>query len=139
VPFEPIDHTGDVGFRLRAADLPGLVEAGVLALRSVLFEGTPEPGAPRERWSGRASGVDDEDALVQALSEALHAMQEGELFPTGVRARVAEGPEVEIEIEGVRADGGGVRRVEEIKAVTYHGVAIERAGDGVETDVVFDV
>ena len=136
--FEPVEHTGDLALRLRAGDLGGLVAAGVEGIRSLLFEGSPGEDAATAGCSFHIAGVDREDALVQALAEALHAMQEGGLYPLETRAR-ADGSEIAVTLRGVAAGPSGVRRVEEIKAVTYHAVAIREREGQLETVVVFDV
>lgn len=144
VPFETVEHTGDLAVRLEASGLAGLIEEGVCALGSLLFEGEPPPEAPREERRVHARGVDREDVLVQALSEALHVLQDEDLRPVAVSAEVvpAEGGAelaVSLHLAGVRADGRRLRRSEEIKAVTYHGVEIAACERGLRTTVVFDV
>lgn len=132
MPFETLEHTGDLAVRLSAPDLAGLITEGVWALRAFLFEVSPAAGAEALRRRARVQGIDPEDTLVQALSEALYILQEADLYPLDVSVVVDAGAEVEI--SGVRQ-----RRTDEIKAVTYHGVAIERSDLGLETTVVFDV
>jgi SHS2 domain-containing protein len=139
VPFETVEHTGDLAVRLRAPDFPGLVAEGIRALAALLFEGTPAGDAPSRSAAFEASGVDPEDCLVQALSEALHVLQEQDLLPVDVSVEAAGTHAVRVRLEGHRADGRRLRRVEEIKAVTYHGVEIQEQGGSLETIVVFDV
>jgi SHS2 domain-containing protein len=139
VPFEIVEHTGDVAVKLRATDFGGLVAAGVEALRALLYEGTPASGAPRREARAEVRGVDREDTLVQALSEALHALQEGELYPLEIEAALRPDGALALRLTGVAPDGERLRRVDEIKAVTYHGVAISETRGELETLVVFDV
>ena len=137
--FELVEHTGDLAVRLRGPDLPSLIESGVRALRSLLFEGEPRPDAAREECEVCAGGVDAEDLLVQSLSEALHLMQDRDLFPEEVRVELPEAGRSVLSIVGVHTDAEHLRRVDEIKAVTYHGVDIRERDGEVETLVVFDV
>ncbi len=139
MPFEVVEHTGDLAVRLRARDFAGLVAAGVDALRAQLFVGTAARDAPRRETHVRVQGVDREDTLVQALCEALHAMQEGEMCPLEIEVRELEGGALALRLAGPAPDGQRLRRVDEIKAVTYHGVAIREAAGELETLVVFDV
>jgi len=139
VAFEMVEHTGDVAVRLRARDLAGLIEAGVYALRALLFEGVPPPEAREQRAETRVTGVDREDLLVQALAEALHLMQEPGLYPREVRVELEGELRAHLGLCGVRADGRELRQVEEIKAVTYHAVEIHEKGGELETLIVFDV
>lgn len=137
--FETVDHTADLAVRIRGADLAALIEAGVHALRSLLFQGQPAAGATRESRELRAEGIDREDLLVRSLSEALHLMQDEGLYPERVTVQVATDDQARLMITVVPVDGQHVRLVEEIKAVTYHGLEIRRRDEGLETLVVFDV
>jgi SHS2 domain-containing protein len=134
-----VEHTGDLAVRLRAPHLSGLIQTGIFAMRALLFEGTPGSDAPVQDGRARVSGVDREDVLVQALSEALHMMQGDALFPHTVRIEVPEDGEARLWLEGVRADGERLRQVAEIKAVTYHAVEIQERDGQLETLVVLDV
>jgi SHS2 domain-containing protein len=137
--FETVDHTGDVAIRIRAASFTDLVAEGIRAIASVLFQGEPLAFGASEHWQGRIAGVDREDTLVRALSEALHWMQDAQRVPLRVEARELEEDAVGLELEGVRADGERCRQIEEIKAVTYHNLEIRETPQGLETIVVLDV
>jgi SHS2 domain-containing protein len=136
VTWEFVDHTGDVAVRLRAHDLAGLIEAGVRALRALLFEGEPDPEGADLRVELRATGIDREDLLVQSLSEALHAIQEGGIDPSQVCVAVRGDTEAELTLRGVRARAP--LRLE-IKGVTYHDVAVRELQGGLESTLVLDV
>ena len=137
--YEMVDHTGDVAMRLQAPSFGELVAEGVRAIASLLFSGAPDPSSPRVRFEERVSGIDREDLLVQALSEALHWMDEGDRFPLEVRARELGPTELELSLEGTPADGDRCRRSEEVKAVTYHDLAVRETEEGLTTVVVLDV
>jgi SHS2 domain-containing protein len=137
--YETVDHTGDIALRLTAPGFGELVAEGARGIASILFEGEPDRSAPRERWNGRVSGIDREDVLVRALSEALHWMDEGDRVPLEIGVDVTGPAELELVLVGVRADGRRCRRVEEIKAVTYHAVEIREGAEGLSTVVVLDV
>ncbi len=139
VGFTMVEHTGDLAVRLRAPDLAGLIETGVHALRALVFEGTPPEGAHQARGEARVDAIDREDLLVQTLAEALHLMQEQALFPREVQLELAGEHEARLTLLGVRADGRELRQVEEIKAVTYHGVEIHEHDGELETLIVLDV
>jgi SHS2 domain-containing protein len=136
VSWEIVDHTGDVALHLRAPDLAGLIASGTRALRELLFPGQPDRDAPPERVELRASGIDREDLLVQALSEVLHALQEGDLDPIDLSVAVFGDTEAEVEIWGQHRPGA---RIDEIKAVTYHAVELTPRDGEIETTIVLDV
>ena len=137
--YEMVDHTGDLALRIRAASFTELVAEGVFGIASILFEGDPDRSSPREQGTARVSGVDRADVLVQALSEALHWMQEGDRVPLEVTVQEPELAVLEVHLEGVSARGPTCRRSQEIKAVTYHALRIRETSTGVETTVVLDV
>ena len=137
--YETVDHTGDVALRIRAESFAELVREGIRGIASLLYEGEPPESDPTERWRRLISGVDREDTFVQALSEALHWMQDAGRVPLEIRVRELPGNAVEVELAGVCADGERCRRVEEIKAVTYHALEIRETEEGLETTVVLDV
>ncbi len=134
-----VEHTGDLAARLRAPDLEGLIEAGIHALRALIFEGTPPRAALEARGEARVNAVDREDLLVQTLAEALYLMQSQALFPRDVRVELEGERASRLVLSGVCADGRELRQVEEIKAVTYHGVEIHQREGELETLIVFDV
>jgi SHS2 domain-containing protein len=137
--FETVDHTGDLALRLQAPSFTDLVVEGIRGIASLLFEGDPDRSAPSEAGRARVAGIDREDALVQALSEALHWMQDEDRVPLDVHVRSIQDAVLEIDLDGVRADGRSCRRCEEIKAVTYHNLEIQETSEGLETVVVLDV
>jgi SHS2 domain-containing protein len=137
--YEMVDHTGDLALRVGAASFTELVVEGVFGIASILFEGDPDRSRPREHGAARVSGVDRADALVQALSEALHWMQEGDRVPLRVTVLEPRTAVLELQLEGVSAAGSGCRRSQEIKAVTYHDLQIRETSTGLETTVVLDV
>ncbi len=141
--FETVEHTGDLALRLRAPDLAGLAVEGVWGLRALLFEGEPrDASAAREERALSVRGIDPEDALIQVMSEALHLLQEEDWVPTVAHAHSS--PEsgemlLTLELTGAPAADLGLRRQDEIKAVTYHAIEIRTTGDELETLVVLDV
>jgi SHS2 domain-containing protein len=66
-------------------------------------------------------------------------MQDEDRVPLDVRVRRLNDAVLEIDLEGVRADGESCRRCQEIKAVTYHNLEIQETPEGLETVVVLDV
>ena len=139
--FEWIDHTADRAVRLRAPNLPGLVEAGIRALSQLLFSDSEGPDVRATALSGEwcVEGVDREDALVRALAEALYAMQTQALIPQRVQVENPAAYVLRVRLEGSRAEGAGCLRHEEIKGITYHGLEIRELDGELETVVILDV
>ena len=135
--FWQIEHTADVAIRAEGPVLEALFDRCAAGMFSLIAEG--EPPAPREEHAIEARGEDEAELLVDFLRELLwlhhshgflYAGVSFEAFtPTGLRARVAGEP----------IDPARHPIVREIKAVTYHGLAVDRVTGGFSAQVVFDV
>ncbi len=131
--FRESEHTADFALDAWAPDLPGLFEQaarGMYALEGVRLQ-------PGERASHHLElrALDTESLLVSFLSELLYlGEQHGLGFDTF---------DIHLEGEdGLRAELGGAPIAhldKEIKAVTYHNLAIRRTPRGLEVSLVFDV
>jgi SHS2 domain-containing protein len=127
-----ISHTADWALKVWAPDLPGLFEQaahGMYALLQIRLQ----PGGDYE-CPVDLEAEDAEDLLVSFLSELLYLTeQEGLGFDM-----------FDLVIEDVhlcgRIIGAPVEsQAKEIKAVTYHNLAIQKTEQGLETTIVFDV
>lgn len=130
--FEEIAHTADWALRVWAPDLPELfaqAAQGMYALMQVRLE-----PAPRLERALEIEGADAESLLVSFLSDLLYyGEHEGVGFDT-----------FDIQVDGtrLRAVAGGApiaQQNKEIKAVTFHNLAVYASEAGVSTIIVFDV
>ena len=139
--FEEVDHTADLGLRVRAESLEGLLRQAALGLASLLTD--PAAVGSSERATIEVRGIDLEELLVAWLNELLYRFESKRLVLTAF-------PELHIERggEGYRllAAGTGGRWDPQhhppgapIKAATYHGLKIVPATDGgFEITLIFD-
>lgn len=135
--FIRFDHTADLGVYFYGADPTELFRHAGLALFALLLERPPRHGpAPRRV---ELTGMDMEDLFVRWLNELLYYFQVQEQV-------VAEIPSLRLDRDRLSADlamtpydrcAHGLRQ--EIKAATYHQVAIRPAKRGWRARVVFDV
>jgi SHS2 domain-containing protein len=130
--YREVEHTADWELEVWAEDLAGLLEQaarGMFYLSGMRLQ--PEPRLTRT-ISLEAS--DSETLLVKFLSDLLYfAEQEGIGFD-----------EYQIRLDGyqLQAQLGGARLAsidKEIKAVTYHRLAVRQAEGKVRVSIVFDV
>ncbi|MBW1712516.1 MAG: archease [Deltaproteobacteria bacterium] len=135
-PFWPIDHTADLGLRVRAQSLDQLFVEAAKGLSLLLAEEFPVTPAGWRQVEIEAPEA--EILLADFLSEILSlAVVEGlvtvkvdleSLDQTRIKANLGFMPV---------ADLGGLKQ--EIKAVTYHGLAIEQIDQGLEATIIFDI
>jgi SHS2 domain-containing protein len=135
--YETFEHTADVGLRARAADLHTLFEEAARALFSVM-SGDLDAVTPREEVAISLE-PDEPDALLRSwLAELLYAFHVHKLLfadfsvtigETGLRGTARGEP---LDPERHKADV-------EVKAVTWHGLKVERTADGWLAEVIVDI
>ena len=136
--FEILEHTADVGIRAEAVDLSGVFEQATLGLLDIV--GTWAPGGEPAERVDLAIDADDLGALlVDWLGEVLWLGDSRDAVVTsiaihGVTERRATGV-LGIAPRDEAAYEGGTQ----VKAITYHRLAVERTGDGWSATVYVDV
>jgi SHS2 domain-containing protein len=138
--FTFVDHTADVAARLRGATLDDLFAAAAGALTAAIT--VLEAVAPRQSRAVTLEAADLELLLVDWVGELLYLFETEQFLVAAARPRVAEQDRrwrVEAEISGETRDPARHPIKVLVKAVTFHGLRIERRADGYETLIVFDI
>lgn len=130
--YREVAHTADWELEVWAPDLAGLLEQAAQGMYALT--GVELAHGPRQRRRVEVEGGDPEDLLVAFLGELLFLTESEGLGFDRFRVEV-EGGRVRAEAEGaaVRA------QAKEIKAVTYHRLAVRASEGGLRTRIVFDV
>lgn len=135
---EELSHTADVGFVVTATDLPVLfARAGVAVLAAVV---EPASVAERTRWPVTATATGDATGLLHAFLSAL-------VLELPVHGRVGAAitvmaltdDRVDAVVAGEPVDPTRHVLHGEVKAVTWHGFALERVSTGWRARVILDV
>jgi SHS2 domain-containing protein len=130
--FREVEHTADWELAVWAPDLAGLLEQaarGMLALAGVVLA-----DGPRTERRVRIAAADPEGLLVGFLEELLYLGEADGLAFDRFDIQIFEGA-VEARVEGAPI----ARQVREIKAVTWHNLAVREGPRGLETSLVLDV
>ena len=135
-PYNTFEHTADVGIEARGATLEEAFANAARGMFSIIVDGS-DISAREKREISLEAAMDEEQLLVDWLSELLYVHDvEGLVFDSfditiddGLQA-VARGEPYSREKHGYGS---------EIKAVTYHLLAIKRTKKGVEINVLFDI
>ena len=131
----------DVGIALRADSLTELFIAGAEGMFAIIMGDCPaESGTETHAIDLRADG--DEQLLIDWLSELLYGFDTRGLIPVhyDIRAsRSSEESRISGMIEYRRYDREKDNAEHEIKAVTYYKLKINKDGDLLRCDVVFDL
>jgi SHS2 domain-containing protein len=135
--YETFDHTADLGLRVRAADLPGLLVEAAQGLTSLIVA-NPGDVRPVERRTFRVEGTETDYLLFDWLNELLYAFEaERMLF-----ARFEVKPDetgLTAEAWGEPADQERHQLEHEVKAITYHGLRVEQTPDGWLAELIVDI
>jgi SHS2 domain-containing protein len=130
--FEILEHTADIGFRASGATLPELLQNCAVALAS-FAESADAENLTREV---EVSGEDNENLLVNWLSEVLYLMDAGIVMPA--RFQVDQPVEGRLHAR-VFGQAGPVRWRLIVKAVTYHQIEVAERNGCWEATVYLDV
>jgi SHS2 domain-containing protein len=136
--YETFDHTADLGLRVRAATLPELFADAGRGLTSMLVEDV----SPIRETTSATIALPKDDDLEFLLFDFLKAI----LFRFETDHLLLVRFEVTLDDSGLHATGHGEPMDDarhepghEVKAITYHGLRVERDGDGWLAEVIVDI
>ncbi len=133
--YEILEHTADVGLRARGPSLEDVFATATEGMMEIA--GTWHPGQGEELPLKVEAG-DLAALLVEWLGEALYVQDSGGVSVAGVRVDRVEGSEAAGALI-VRPFAGDPSEGVQIKAVTFHQLAVERVADGWTATVFFDI
>ena len=132
-----LDHTADVGIRVRGQSLEELFEAASFALFDLQVD-LSDVKAEAE-FEIAASGADLENTIVRWLQRLLALMEiEDIIFSRFELIEVTE-QSARGKAWGELLDAARHQLKGAIKAVTYHELEIEETTEGWEAQIIFDV
>ena len=134
---ELFEHTADLGLRAAAPDLDTLFAEMAAALLSALVE-HPDAVRPEAEHTITVGGTDREYLLFDWLNALLHRFDgDGQVFSMYAVAVRDDGLTAIVRGESFDPDRHG--RTHEVKAITLHGLAVERNADGWSAEVIVDI
>ena len=135
--YETFEHTADLGLRVAAADLPSLFAEAGRGLTSMIVANRDDVRPVREITTAVA-GTRLDDLLFDWLNEILYAFESQRLLLSQF--------DVQIDAAGLRATARGEaadesrhRLEHEVKAITYHGLKVERTSEGYLAEIIVDI
>lgn len=131
-----LPHTADIRLEVRGRDLPELFAVGVSALFSLLIDRRRVRGAETRVLA--VSGKDIEERLFLLLRKALLLFAADRFLVRSARGRMNPSG-VTVEVSGEPFDSSRHPAIREIKAVTAHGMTVERNPDGFVARFLVDV
>jgi SHS2 domain-containing protein len=135
--YEFFEHTADLGIRIRADSLDALFADAARGLFAAIVDG-PETVRPDQRIEIEISGSDCEYLLFDWLRELLFRFDADHLLFSRFDVKVTENS-VQGSAWGEPIDPTRHVLSHEVKAITYHGLRVEREGDEWVAEVIVDI
>jgi SHS2 domain-containing protein len=135
--YEFFEHTADLGLRVRAADLDALFAEAAQALFAAVVEDLSTV-RPLQRVDVRLAGADREFLLFDWLKELLYRLDAEHLVFSRFEAHVGDAG-LTGSAWGEPLDRSRHELAHEVKAITYHGLRVERTADGWLAEVIVDI
>ncbi len=135
--YEVFEHTADLGLRIRADGLDGLFEEAARALFSVIIT-NPEAIRPAQAVDLAVEGDEYDELLHDWLAELLYTFHASHLVLSQFKVEVGHGG-LTATARGEPIDLDRHEIETEVKAVTYHGLRVERDGTGWLAEVIVDI
>ncbi len=130
---EEIEHTADWAYRVRGENLAQLLIQATLGLYSLVGMQLT-PGSQTTR-SIELKGIDRESLLVAWLNELLYFHESEGLGFEQIKIQYLDETSLQARIIGAPTQ----QWLKDIKAVTYHNLAIGETESGLEVTLVLDV
>ena len=135
--YEVFEHTADLGLRVRAASLEQLFADAGAALLSVLVA-NPEAVRGVQEKTYRIAGRERDYLLFDWLTELLFTFETEHRLLSQFAIRLVDDG-LEATCRGEPIDRERHELEHEVKAITYHGLKVEPAGDGWLAEVIVDI
>lgn len=135
--FRLIDHTADLGMEVFGRDLPALYANAGKALFELLVHG--EASLDYQQYNLSIRGEDRADLMVNWLRELLYFWNGRQQIVRQVIIRALSETVLEAEVMATDYDPDCHHILREIKAVTYHRIAVEARKSGWRASVFFDL
>jgi len=135
--YDEIEHTADVGIEFRTADLKSAFERAAAAMFDLIVDLDQIEDRTRRTVTVEGRDSDPENLLVRWLSQLLFMFETESLLLASFSVKL-EGPSLVAHCSGEHLDTSRHFVKNELKAATYHGIALEDLGDEWLVRIIFD-
>ncbi len=135
--FELFEHTADVGIRVRAGTLESLYADAARGLFSVIAANL-DAVSPLQAMEFKIDGSRRDDLLFDWLDELLYTFGTKRVL-FGEFAVTLDDRKLTAVARGEPIDPDRHELDMEVKAITYHGLKVERDADGWLAEVIVDI
>ena len=137
-PYEDLDHTADVGLRVRGASAEEALGRLALAFSTLVTGGAPVEGAREERIEV-AGGPGLSGTAVALLRELLFRLATAREVPVAIEVHRADAHGAAATVAFGRHDPERHAEGADVKAVTWHAARLEPEGETWLAQIVLDI
>jgi SHS2 domain-containing protein len=135
--YQIINHTADLGIIVKGPDVKNLFIIAAQAMTDLMVKGDiSKKTAIRDVL---VEGEDFPDLMVRWLGEILYLFDGESLIVNSIEIKSISPINLKSKLELTNFDPEKHEMLREIKAVTYHQISVNKANDGWETKVIFDI
>ena len=138
MPFQTFEHTADVGLRVTAPSLDALFAEAARGFFALLVE-NPDAIRPVNQIEIALSAEDHESLFVDWLRELLYRFDTEHFLGAEFAVELSDRRSLKARIRGETLDFSRHQMLQEIKAVTYHGLRVDQTPTGWSAEVIFDI
>jgi len=135
--YELIEHTADIGIRVKGKDLNDLFKNSASAMFDIIAEKKESPVIKQRKIKIEQKADNLEELLVNWLNELLSLSATKELIFSEFRINKIDKNTLQAVVIG--EDIKNYRVNTEVKAATYHQLKLEEAKGGLQAELIFDV
>ena len=135
--YETFEHTADLGLRVRAPDLDQLFVESAQALFSAIVDDL-QTVRPTQKIDVNLDGDDLGYLLFDWLNELLYRFDTEHLLFGKFEVRI-KNHNLHASAWGEAFDPSRHSLAHEVKAITYHGLKVEKEKDGWLAEVIVDI
>lgn len=136
--FKIISHPADTGIEIEAENLEGLFSSAVAGLNATVFE-KPENLEITEEKEISVKGEDIKELLVNFLTEILVLLDSEKFVAGAVEFKKIDEKNLEAILKGGKLNIEKMGFLTEIKAITYHQLAVEKKDEKWFARIIFDI
>ena len=135
--YEVIEHTADIGIRVRGRNLKDLFRNAALAMFDIISEKRQKKSSKRKKIKIDQRADNLEELFINWLNELLSlSSAKGVIFSAfGINRLDKNRLQAALTVEDI----GNYKVNVEIKAATYHALKLEQGKSGWQAEVIFDV
>jgi SHS2 domain-containing protein len=135
--YEVLEHTADIGIRVKSSSLEGLFKNAGLAIAGISVEKQKKQNPEKHKIVIAQKANNVEELFVNWLNELLSASAaEGLIFED---IKINQITEQFVDAIAIGTDITNYKMNTEIKAATYHQLKVQKSGSLWQAEVIFDV